>query len=209
MRGCASDSAAAMNRVPTRTPSAPAASAAATPGASRSRPPRSRAATRRRVPRRAAAAASGPRRLCVRPTPSLRDHDVAARRLGGARLFGRLHLPAADRAGGVDDSDQRGVRLGEEEVEVGRTLGRELERSRSISGTMKLTPNASSPPRARRAPARARAAAAPGRGTCRARPRAPPPAAARPSPRRCPSARAGSAAHSAAARGHGPPRAGR
>ena len=70
--------------------------------------------------------------------------------------------------------------------------------ARSISGTMKFSPNAAGPPRARPAPVRSRPAAAQARDTCHARQPPRRRAAATASRRRFPSAPAESAARSAA-----------
>ena len=164
MRGCASDSAAAMKRVPTRTPPAPAASAAATPRARRDASGRDRpAATPRRAWRRAAAAASGPRRPCGRPTPRpsrSRRRSRPPRRRAPRSAVSTCHPQA--RAAGVHALHERGVRRREEEVDVGSALDRELERSAIHHRDDEVhAERGASPPRARRAPARATAGGSP------------------------------------------------
>ena len=118
-----------MKRVPTRAPSAPAASAAATPRAV-AMPPAATTGTRHgvqhAVEQREQGRALDP--LATAGFPGLGDHDIAPSRLSGASLVDRLDLPPAVRAAGVDTLHELMIRIGEEEVDVRRLIDRQLQR---------------------------------------------------------------------------------
>jgi hypothetical protein len=119
-----------MKRVPTRTPGHAGGHRrrhAATRGDPTCRDDRQRRAVEHRIEQRQQRRAFDP--LAAAGLPCLRDDDVAPRRLGRAGLVRRLDLPAADAAAGVDELDQRGVRVTEEEVDVGGARGGEIQRT--------------------------------------------------------------------------------
>ena len=118
-----------MKRVPTRTPAAPAASAAATP-ARRGDPAAGDHGhgdrVEHRVQQRQQRRSLDP--LAPAGLPALDDDDVGPGLLRRDSVPRRLDLPATDRTASVHEIDERAVRLGEEEVDVGRAAGDERQR---------------------------------------------------------------------------------